>query len=203
MLGQRKRPKGAGEPTPLQSEFTVVKKDARRLLTKFLARMIITGVPAHRRASSGDSPVGRSRERLPAALACTQPRGRCRPRAEATNAIDLGLARDRHYGAQVGQARPAVERREARRPDRKGRKDASQASSACFASTQRVPRSTPRLPALRSPFAPISSLPEIGNHVRRSGKPDLRAAGEPQGTLRRGRRRITNGRRRHARFNNT
>jgi hypothetical protein len=48
-------------------------------LTKFLERTIFTGIPAHRGASSGDSPVGRSRERLPAALACHQPRGRWPP----------------------------------------------------------------------------------------------------------------------------
>ena len=55
------------------------------------------------------------------------------PMAEATNA--------------------AVERREARRPDRKGRKDASQASSACFASTQRVPRRHPAPSGAPLPFA--------------------------------------------------
>ena len=52
---------------------------------------------------------------------------------------------------------------------------ASQARKGCLAST-------PRLPALRSPFALISGLPEISNHVRRSGKPDLRARGAARDT---------------------
>ena len=45
-------------------------------LTLFLRRIIVIAIPALRRASFGDSPVGRSRERLPAALVCRQPRGR-------------------------------------------------------------------------------------------------------------------------------
>jgi len=60
-------------------------------------------------------------------------------------------------GQRIEARNAAVERREARRPDRKGRKDASQASSACFASTQRVPRKHP------APFgAPLPSLGKEG-----------------------------------------
>src|SRR5947207_10053538 len=96
--------------------------------------MIITGIPAHRRASSGDSPVGRSRSGFLRLWLVPSLAGVVGPMAEATNA--------------------AVERREARRPDRKGRKDASQASSACFASTQRVPRAAPRAFRRSAPPSP-------------------------------------------------
>jgi hypothetical protein len=132
MLRQRKPPNGAPEPTPISRDIHNGRKVRDGLLTKILSRMIVTGIPAHRRASSGDSPVGRSRERLPAALACTQPRGRCRqmPRRQvprwSAERRDVPIARDVRRPASV---------------------------SACLASAQGCLASTPRLPALRSPFA--------------------------------------------------
>jgi hypothetical protein len=127
-------------------------KHEKNLLT-FIPRIIIVR-PS--RLFEGRLPVTvpLGRERFPAALARNQPRGRLLP----------PFAPPWQTGRAEGAARnTAAERREARRPDRKGRKDASQASRRA---SQHVigARNTQRFSALRSPSLARKSEGRGGRH---------------------------------------
>ena len=120
-----------------------------RLLTKFLSRIIFTVSRLFEGATSGDSPVGRSRERLPAALARNQPRGRCRPKGRGE------------------KCRGGAPRGETSRSQGTLRRLAS--VFACLASTQRVPRKHPA-PSRRS-----ASLPRQRGIERKDDRDDRAA----------------------------
>jgi hypothetical protein len=122
-------------------------KNSRSKRLTFIPRMIIIRASwLIRGASSGDGPVGRSRERFPAAPARNRPRGR----------RSLPLSPPENGELEGASRNAAVERREARRPDHKGRKDASPASSRASLA-RKVPNRHLRFSVLHSPSLAQSS----------------------------------------------
>ena len=128
-------------------------------MTIILSKLRHYRLPALRGASSGAVPLGGAGS------------GSLRPRlVTGPVGVVTSLFPSLENGEAEGASRnPAVERREARRPDRKGRKDASPASSrasparkvprgTCVSRCSTPPRSPNRGQRTDSPGGPLSSV---------------------------------------------